>query len=499
MSIESDLVVASQAARPGRRQLLTPRGPRIAARICIFLLSVCGLAVAVLPSAAYASDQLQVSIQTTTPEQDVPVSIAFSGTAAANPDGGNTDLAAVVRPAGGTGCQSTPAADYTAAGNESTSIFNGEEIAYTDYETTAVGPGSFNVTGTFTPPNQGSYLLCAWITDAFDGSSATAQQSATFSARGPQVEQLTVSLPSQILPNVAFQVGFTTQTDQQLSLYAILKPAGGLPCASSYELESQQNEPGDNLFDGGTSVYGGPTTTNATVTEKKGSYVICSWIEGPTAQEVDANQSTTLTVEKPPPPPPCVVPKLGRDTPLAAAQADIAAAHCTPGTTTQRHSGSVPAGDVIKLRPGPKSKLKSGAKVALVVSTGPRRHAHRHHQSSARVAAALPTTVDLNGVLGGAPPDALPGAYGVQHPRHMDFGPIPIGYTLSARGMDWTGWGSPTAIGTGDVEYCPNMEPCTSGAWLRSEGQLTRRRPKRRRVNTSATHGRSSISCMRAA
>jgi hypothetical protein len=73
----------------------------------------------------------------------------------------------------------------------------------------------------------------------------------------------------------------------------------------------------------------------------------------------------------------------------------------------------------------------------------------------------LPTTVDLNGVGSGA----FQGAYGVQHPRNMDFAPIPIGYTLTASGTHWTGWGSATAIGTGDVEYCPNMSPCTSGTF----------------------------------
>jgi hypothetical protein len=341
-------------------------------------------AAAVFPSAAAAADSVQISIQTATPEQSVPVQISFSGTvAAANSDGDPAGLIVVVRPAGGISCQSTFSDDNAAAGGESTTL-TGNNIVPTD----SVGPGSYQETKSFDPPGSGSYLVCAWITDngCCEWTTATAAASTTFSARGPQVEQLSVSLPKPARPNVAFQVAFTTQTDQQLTLDSYLKPAGGLPCASSYELESAQNQELDDLLNGGQSLFGGPTTTTATATEKKGSYVICTWVEGPTQGEVDAALSTPIDVASPPA---CVVPTVPRDSSLAAVETQIAAAHCGVGTVSDAHSKTVAKGDVIRLQPTAQTKLANEAKVSIVVSSGraPKRH-KRHSQRRASFAPA---------------------------------------------------------------------------------------------------------------
>jgi hypothetical protein len=248
----------------------------------------------------------------------------------------------------------------------------------------SVGPGTYQLTGTFDPPGPGSYLVCAWIEDESGSVTTTASASATFSARGPQVTQLSVSLPKPARPNVAFEIAFTTQTDQQLGLYSDLKPAGGLPCASSYELESAQNQSLDDLFDGSRSVFGGPTTTTATATEKKGSYVICTWIEGPSNAEVDATQSTPIYVGKPPAPPKCVVPRVRFDSPLATVEAQLVAAHCVVGTLSNVHSKSVAKGDVIRLEPRPRTKLANSARVSIVVSTGPPKRHRRKHRRNVR-------------------------------------------------------------------------------------------------------------------
>jgi hypothetical protein len=119
------------------------------------------------------------------------------------------------------------------------------------------------------------------------------------------VSELNVGLTTPASPSVAFQIDYTTQTDQQLSLYSVVKRAGALPCASSYELEEQQNQNENGLsgYGGGTSVFGGPTTTTAIDTETYGSYLICSWVEGPNNGEVDAAATTPIFVGTPPAPP----------------------------------------------------------------------------------------------------------------------------------------------------------------------------------------------------
>jgi hypothetical protein len=53
-------------------------------------------------------------------------------------------------------------------------------------------------------------------------------------------------------------------------------------------------------FETGTSVYGGPVRTSAqAAVATPGLFVLCSWLEGPIANEVVAHRATTFTVAKP--------------------------------------------------------------------------------------------------------------------------------------------------------------------------------------------------------
>jgi hypothetical protein len=258
----------------------------------------CGFA-----SPALAANSVQINVNTAAPEQAVPVQLSFSGFAEPiDTNGDGPTLYAVARPAGGLSCQPSFESDSSAAGSSSTDLVNGSNG-------TREPPGSFSTPTTFTPPAPGGYLICAWLEGPYNNSGpqtvdATASQ--TFSARGPQVSVLSVTLPSPALPNRAFQVNYTTQTDQNLTMYSIIKKAGGLPCASSFRLEQAGNQTETDLLNGsnGVSVFGGPMLSTATDTEKAGAYVICTWIEGPNFGEVDAAASTPITVGKPPSPPP---------------------------------------------------------------------------------------------------------------------------------------------------------------------------------------------------
>jgi len=265
--------------------------------VCVVVVS---LAAAGWLAPAAMADSVAVQIGTATPEQGIPVPISFSGTASSiDSSGDGPTLLAVVRPAGGVGCQSTFENDQAAAGSASSTLVDSGD------DGTQESPGAFETSDTFNPSNTGPYLVCAWLENENNNNSLVAgPASATFSARGPQVSELNIDLPTPATPNVAYQIDYTTQTDQQLSLYSIVKASGGLPCASSYELEEQQNQNENDPFgyEEGSSVFGGPTTTTATDTEAYGSYLICSWIEGPNNGEVDASTTTPIFVGTPPSP-----------------------------------------------------------------------------------------------------------------------------------------------------------------------------------------------------
>jgi len=259
-------------------------------------VTVIVLGIVCLASSAAAADTLQISVQTLIPEQGVPVSLQFSGAAGAIDNSGDGPyLYAVVRPTGGVGCQPSFGSDQAAAGPASTNLFDESEVSV----------GSVAQQTTYNPPDVGSYLLCAWLENNGDSGDFPLPSSdvtggpvsATFSARPPQVSEFNVALAGSALRNVAYQISYTTQTDQQLGLYSVVKFAGALPCASSYELEQQQNQTENDIFGTDTTVFGGPTKTTGTDTETTaGSYIICAWIEGPNGAEVDAASSTAIHV-----------------------------------------------------------------------------------------------------------------------------------------------------------------------------------------------------------
>jgi hypothetical protein len=276
-------------------------------RITMVLLAV-PLTLAVSsaqPARAFAGDTLQIGIGAPSPEQGIPFAIEFSGTAEpVNSEGRGPSLAAVIRPAGGVGCQGSFANDHSAAGGVSSEIY-GERYPYEPTQ----GPGSYKQVATYNSPSPGTYLVCAWLeTSEHGGATLAGPVSATFTAGGPHVYELAVSLPEPALPGIAFQISYTTHTDQKLTMSSAIRPSGGLPCAATQGLDSQQNQSETALLFGpysssGESVFGGPVTTTATTTEPAGPYLVCTWIEGPSSDEIDATNATNIFVGTPPTPP----------------------------------------------------------------------------------------------------------------------------------------------------------------------------------------------------
>jgi hypothetical protein len=274
--------------------LVVPRSARGAIAACVVAAAT---TLAVAAPAVAASSTITVASPTAAPEQAVPVDLTFSG---ANNQSGPAEVEAVVRLAGGLSCQSSYQDDLAAVGSVDQVIFG------PGAEPVAAGQ-SYEVDASYKPVSAASYQVCAWLEQSQGGTErAVAGPSAlSFTTQGPQVTQLTVAVPKGLIPNVAFQITYTTQTDQSLALYSVIRtappaPLAGSPaapaCPSSFEAQQLQGLGKLLVGPGAQGVFGGPTTTAITDSEKAGAYVICTWVEGPSYREVDASATTLVTV-----------------------------------------------------------------------------------------------------------------------------------------------------------------------------------------------------------
>jgi len=206
-----------------------------------------------------------------------------------NNDGAGDQVFSVVRPAGAVPCADSYNDDLNAAGNA-------DYILTTDSHPA----GAFSFTTSYQPPEPGGYLVCTWTENA--QTVLAGPVTTTFTARGPQA-MLAVSLPVAPTHDRTFTIQYTTQTDQNLDLSSIIKPAGATSCAANYSLELDQDGNAATTLTSSQNVCGGPATSTSTATEPAGSYLICSWIQGPDGSEVDAATTTPVTIPAPPPKP----------------------------------------------------------------------------------------------------------------------------------------------------------------------------------------------------
>ena len=268
--------------------------PRCARTIVPVVIVTAGLAGGLAAPAMADSSSIAVTTTTATPEQAFPVDLSFSGT---NALAGAAEVEAIVRPAGGPACESS----Y----QEDTTTLPGEDVTIFAPGAQTVTPGAYQLSGSFRPPAPGSYQVCAWLAQNQNSTDQPVAPPATLTAtaRGPQVSQLAVAVAKGLQPGVGFQVTYTTQTDQPLSLFSVLRPASEAPCPASRTLDQQQNQAETDLLGfAGAPVFGGPVTTTATTRQKVGFYVLCTWVQGPTSGEVDDAATTPVTVGTPPPP-----------------------------------------------------------------------------------------------------------------------------------------------------------------------------------------------------
>jgi hypothetical protein len=233
------------------------------------------------PAAVRPSPTLTVVLATATPEQSLPSTITLSGTATAD-----STLRALVRSAGAS-CGRSFRADRHSNRTGSLVLTDG----------VAEATGAYQTTVSWIPDETGAYLVCAWLS----GGGGAGPVSTPVTVRGPQVPVLNVGFSATPTASTAFDIQYTTQTDQPLRMLSTIRPAGTVPACEATQPTDLAAHPGERiLFSGGVLVSGGPALTSIAVRYPAGEYLICTWITGPSPSEVDAALATPFTVDAQP-------------------------------------------------------------------------------------------------------------------------------------------------------------------------------------------------------
>lgn len=239
--------------------------------------------------------------------------------------------------------------------------------------------GSFDQQSVITWGSPGAETFCIWLAALEEAIATPITQTIDFRAPNGTITATVNPLVPQ--PGQQATVTITGASESPERVYATVRPAGGAPCAPTYEADS-----GHGLVDG-ASVNGSFTTQATTTQQSAGTYLICLWLASSEndTHPIAGPQPETFTVAAPPPPPPpppppCVVPTLGSNARLAVVERRIQAGHCNVGRVRRVYSRSVRKGYVLLLRPGPRARLASGAAIEVVISSGPRPRPRRHRR-----------------------------------------------------------------------------------------------------------------------
>jgi hypothetical protein len=254
------------------------------------------------------------------PEQGLATTVTFTGTA---PAGAGSSLTAVARPAG-VACKATPSADQAAAPGATQSLVSGA----------AVAPGAYSVPAAWTPAQKGKSIVCAWLQQTTPTTPATTGPVTTpVRVQGPQATVKVTLSPGRVA-GTAFTVSYATQSDQPLTLFSTARHSGG-GCAATHQAENAK--PGTTtLLPGGAPVPAGAGSATAQTTLPAGHWLMCTYLEGPTAGEVATQQAVVFNVApKPQPPQGKADPTLA----LTAATASTATGIAVTGTTSPTFSG----------------------------------------------------------------------------------------------------------------------------------------------------------------
>ena len=256
------------------------------------------------------------------------------------------------RAAGGAPCAASADADT----GTPLDGFSGEQV-----------DGAFSLQDTIVWPLPGAVLFCTWLSAGDAGAPVPpiAQAVAFRAAAGSISAELRPARPQ--LGHTA-TVTLTGSSEAPAQVLATVR-ASGPACAGTFAAD-----PGAPLADG--IAADGTFSLRLKLSEPAaGRYAICLWLARSATDAAPIAGPRTVTFDVAPPP--CVVPGVGADRRPATVRRRIRAAHCTLGRTRHAASKTVRKGAVIRLGRRPRTRLAAGARVDLIVSSGPTRRRRR--------------------------------------------------------------------------------------------------------------------------
>jgi len=251
--------------------------------------ALCGVVVAigllVGPGQAFA-DSATISVTTTTGASDPAAGVArvftLSGTSAVA-----TAVWVKYRAAGGAACAPSAEADT------GTSLYRGS----TSFYGRAVN-GAFTLSGADTWRTPGTFVFCIWLSSQATSVATPFMQAITF--RAP-TGTITASV-NPITPQVdeAATVTVTGASEMAASVFAKIRPGGGVGCAPTFSADS-----GDGLIFG-KGVDGAFSLPVTTTQRTAGSYLLCLWLATSSTDPapIAGPQPQLFNVVGPPPAPP---------------------------------------------------------------------------------------------------------------------------------------------------------------------------------------------------
>lgn len=257
-----------------------------------------------LPSAAAAVAAAAALFLLASPAAADTASISFVDAA-----GNNDPVAGVGRTfvlAGNTGTEKRIYVKYRAPGgaacapSASSDSGDNDELVYDfDNENHYGGRvnGNFDLRSTGVWDSPGEVLFCIWLASASDEPVTPISQIVTFRAATGSISG-SVS-PANPLPGQEATVTITGASEAPERVYATVRPAGGAPCAATYDADS-----GTGVVSG-TSVNGTFSVQGTMTLEDAGQYQLCLWLAGSSddASPTSGPQPVMFTVGAPAPAP----------------------------------------------------------------------------------------------------------------------------------------------------------------------------------------------------
>ncbi len=253
-------------------------------RGCVLVSLLALVAVLVYAGSAFA-DSASISVTTTSGQSDpaagVPRIFTVSGVASV-PE----RVFVKWRAPGGAPCAPTAQSD------------TGSTIEYFDWAYGEEVNGDFSFQKVFTWEQTGPQVFCIWLASNDSTIATPITQVITF--RAPNGTITATVNPLTPAPAQQATITVTGSSEAPEKVYAKIRPAGGAPCAQTYEADT-----GSNLIEG-DDVNGSFSEQAQTTQSKAGTYLICLWLAGSAndTSPIAGPQPETFTVASPPPPPP---------------------------------------------------------------------------------------------------------------------------------------------------------------------------------------------------